>query len=64
MQMYFDTEKFDIKSVEKLTRIINTDMVQHRNAREIGSEWMSYTVINYHESHQHILGESLYEQIA
>lgn len=41
-QRIVTSKKFDIVSVEKLTRMINADTMQHSNVREIGAEWMCY----------------------
>lgn len=45
-QRIVDSKKFDITSVEKLTRMINADTMQHSNVREIGAEWMCYNTWN------------------
>ena len=36
------SKKFDILSVEKLSRMINADTLQHSNVREIGAEWICH----------------------
>ena len=36
------SQKLDIVSVEKLSRMINADTLRHSNIREIGSEWIGH----------------------
>lgn len=36
------SKKLDIKSAEKLSRMVNMDTIQHSNAREIGAENIAY----------------------
>ena len=36
------SKKFDILPVEKLSRMINADTLQHSNVREIGAEWIGH----------------------
>ena len=36
------SKKFDLVSVEKLSRMVNIDTLQHSDAREIGTENIAY----------------------
>ena len=41
-QRIVESKKLDIQSVEKLSRMVNVDTLQHTNAREIGAENIAY----------------------
>lgn len=41
-QRILSSKKLDIKSAEKLSRMVNMDTLQHSNAREIGAENIAY----------------------
>jgi transposase len=41
-QRILSSKKLDIKSAERLSRMVNMDTLQHSNAREIGSENIAY----------------------
>jgi len=41
-QRIISSKKFDIASVEKLSRMVNADTLQHSNVREIGAEWLCH----------------------
>jgi len=41
-QRIISAKKFDIASVENLSRMVNADTLQHSNVREIGAEWLCY----------------------
>ena len=37
-----ESKKFDIASVEKLSRMVNADTLRHSDVREIGAEWLCH----------------------
>lgn len=41
-QRIIESKKFDIASVENLSRMVNADTLQHTHVREIGSEWLCH----------------------
>lgn len=41
-QSIIDSRSLDIDSIEKRSRMIDVETIKHRDAREIGSEWMCY----------------------
>ena len=41
-QRIIESKKFDIASVEKLSRMVDADTLQHSNVREIGAEWLCH----------------------
>ena len=41
-QRIIASKKVDIPAVEKLSRMINADTLQHSNVREIGAEWICH----------------------
>jgi len=45
-QRIIASKKLDIGSVEKLSRMVNADRLQHRNVREIGAEYICHNTWN------------------
>jgi transposase len=41
-QRIIESKKFDIASVEKLSRMVDADTLQHSNVRGIGAEWLCH----------------------
>lgn len=41
-QRIIESKKFDIASVEKLSRMVDADTLQHSDVREIGAEWLCH----------------------
>ena len=41
-QRIVGSKKFDIASVEKLSRMVNADTLRHSDVREIGAEWLCH----------------------
>ena len=56
------SKKVDILPVEKLSRMINADTLQHSNVREIGSEWLCHNTWDKLQLSQLLLSQGFNEE--
>ena len=58
------SKKLDLGSVEKLSRMVNADTLQHRNVREIGAEYICHNTWNKLQLTELLLAKGFTEQEA
>lgn len=63
-QRIISSKKFDIASVEKLSRMVNADTLQHSNVREIGAEWLCHNTWDKLQLTQLLLTQGFTEEQA
>jgi transposase len=63
-QRIIDSKKLDIVAVEKLSRMVNADTLQHSNVREIGSESICHTTWNKLQLTEVLLAQGFSEEEA
>ena len=63
-QRIVGSKKFDIASVEKLSRMVNADTLRHSNVREIGTEWLCHNTWDKLQLTQLLLSQGFTEDQA
>ena len=63
-QKIIASNKLDIGSVEKLSRMVNADTLQHRNVREIGAEYICHSTWNKLQLTELLLAKGFTEEQA
>lgn len=58
------SKKVDISTVEKLSKMVNAETLQHSNVREIGAEWICHSTWNKLQLSQLLLSQGFSEEEA